>query len=110
MVLTFGWVGSPGEYQISGTAAKKYHQAHRPSNPDFSAEIAFNSHYNVDDQVYVELLMGDGPWQSIACGERGMQSVMGEAALNRDKDAEEGQMEARKRLLGARLRRRLQNH
>ena len=27
MVLTFGWSGSPGEYQIFGTAAKMYHEA-----------------------------------------------------------------------------------
>jgi len=100
LVLNFGWSGSPGEYQIFATLAKLYHQAHYPNRANFNTSVAFNSHFMVDDQQLIEPLLGDRPWQSIACARRGTVKAMGESAPNDEKDAEEGQMEPRKRVWG----------
>ena len=50
----------------------------------------------MDDQVLVEPDVGTRAYQSVQVAEEGVELLLGEDALNREKDAEEGRMETQK--------------
>ena len=41
LVLTFGWVGFPGDYQIFGTRTRMYHESFRPTKPEWNDTVPF---------------------------------------------------------------------
>eukprot|EP00974_Lingulodinium_polyedra_P066197 6406247-Lingulodinium_polyedra.AAC.1 len=42
LVLTFGWVGSPGEYMAFAWASKEYVDAHAPERADWHDDVPFH--------------------------------------------------------------------
>ena len=46
LVLTFGWAGSPGEYQLLATVAKLYHQSFRPNQEEWHTTVPARSKPN----------------------------------------------------------------
>lgn len=89
-VMVFGWSGSPGEYMVYAWAAKRHHEAHRPSDPEMNDIVNFMSKWLMDDGVVLEVLVGNRPWLSAAQLERSMHQVWGPEAINASKRDEEG--------------------
>ena len=54
----------------------------------------------MDDQVLIEACLGCRPWESIRIAEEGATRILGAKAVNRKKDAEEGQPEPVKLVWG----------
>mgnify|MGYP003298908582 CR=1 FL=1 len=71
LVLTFGWIGSPGEYMAFGNALKQYHDRHAPEAPDWHDEVPFHSHLLMGDDVLIEPLLGRRPWMAARLAEEG---------------------------------------
>ena len=94
MVLTFGWIGSPGEYMAFGTALKQYHDRHRPADPGWHDEVPHHSHLLMDDDVLIEPLLGRRPWIAARLAEEGARRVFGPLAINAEKKDEEGEFRA----------------
>jgi len=90
LAMTFGWLGSPGEYMIYAWAAKWFHAAHRPPAPCVNDTVAFSSIWLMDDGVIPEAAVGWRPWLSAETLEVAMQIVCGAHAVNDDKKDEEG--------------------
>ncbi|CAK0826150.1 unnamed protein product, partial [Prorocentrum cordatum] len=71
LVLTFGWIGGPGEYMAFGTALKQCHDRHRPADPGWHDDVPHHSHLLMDDD--------------------GARRVFGPLAINAEKKDEEGE-------------------
>ena len=91
LVSSFGFSGSPGEWTPWGRATEEFHRAHRPGLPRRDGALGFDCKILVDDAVLVEPLLGLRPWISAACYETGVKQMLGKEAVNREKDAIEGQ-------------------
>ena len=77
LVLTFGWIGSPGEYMAFGTALKQCHDRHAPEASDWHDEVPFHSHLLMDDDVLIEPSLGRRPWMAGRLAEEGARRVFG---------------------------------
>ena len=60
MVLSFGFGGSPGEYQILAHVVKTYHHGHHPANALWNGG-GLTSWFLVDDLVLVEVMIARRP-------------------------------------------------
>ena len=93
LVSSFGFSGSPGEWAMWGRATEELHRAHRPAEPRRDGALHFDGKILVDDMVLVEPKLGVRPWVSSEVYEWGVVKLLGEKAVNKVKDAEEGQFE-----------------
>eukprot|EP00971_Amphidinium_carterae_P317263 6307466-Amphidinium_carterae.1 len=93
LVLTFGWIGSPGQWQPWGWAVKWHHEAHIPPDPHWHDEVAFSSRFLMDDGVLVEPDVGYRAELSEQVYIQGMRGILGRDALNAKKDKLEGQFD-----------------
>ena len=90
LVSSFGFSGSPGEWTPWGRATEEYHRAHKPAEPRRDGAAGFDCKILVDDAILVEAAVGLRPWASASCYEKGVRLMLGEAAVNEEKDAIEG--------------------
>ena len=91
LVSSFGFSGSPGEWTVWGRATEEYLNSHVPANPRRDLGAPFESRILVDDNVLVEPAIGLRPWVAAETYERGVRLMLGDAAVNQDKDAIEGE-------------------
>eukprot|EP00435_Cladocopium_sp_Y103_P041030 s1496_g11.t1 len=90
LVSSFGFSGSPGEWNVWGRATEELHRQHRPAEPRRDGLIHFDGKILVDDMVLVEPHLGLRPWASSEVYEWGVKKLLGEKAVNAVKDEEEG--------------------
>ena len=90
LVLTFGWIGSPGEYMAYGWGIKELFEAHGPQDPQWNDAPAFHCDFLMDDDILVEPLIGLRPWQSASTLEWSACKLFGQGAINESKKIEEG--------------------
>jgi len=90
LVLSFGFNGAPGEWSPWGMATKQYHESLRPAEECRDGPERFAGEIFVDDELLVEPLLGLRPWVSRDAYEQGVRRLLGEGAINADKDAVEG--------------------
>ena len=90
LVSSFGFSGSPGEWTVWGKATEEFLRKHRPANPRRDLSWAFESRILVDDNVLVEPWVGLRPWVASEVYELGVMTLLGETAVNREKDLLEG--------------------
>lgn len=90
LVSSFGFSGSPGEWTAWGRATEEVHKACRPSLLRRDGALHFDGKILVDDMVLVEPVLGLRPWVSSEVYEWGVVQMLGQKAINREKDAEEG--------------------
>ena len=90
LVSSFGFSGSPGEWCAWGRATEEFHRAHRPSETRRDSGRGFDSKVLVDDCILVEPWIGLRPWVSAEVFEDGVRRLLGEKAVNAEKDAIEG--------------------
>lgn len=100
LVSSFGFSGSPGEWAIWGRATEEYHRAHRPAEPRRDLSYGFESKILVDDNILVEPWIGLRPWVSAENYEEGVRMMLGDAAVNADKDREEGTFRTQQTIWG----------
>ena len=100
LVSSFGFSGSPGEWAIWGRATEEYHRAHRPDQPRRDLSFGFESKILVDDNILVEPWVGLRPWVSAENYEEGVRMMLGDAAINADKDKEEGMFRTQQTIWG----------
>ena len=93
LVSSFGFSGSPGEWAVWGRATEELHRAHRPAEPRRDGALHFDGKILVDDMILIEPKIGVRPWISSEVYEWGVVKLLGEKAINKDKDAEEGRFE-----------------
>eukprot|EP00435_Cladocopium_sp_Y103_P032360 s4058_g8.t1 len=91
LVSSFGFSGSPGEWTVWGRATEELHRQHCPFEPRRDGVIHFDGKILVDDMVLVEPCLGLRPWISSEVYEWGVKKLLGEKAVNAEKDREEGQ-------------------
>ena len=72
LVLTFGFLGSPGAWTPWGDSTCEYHCAHRPEKPEVDGPFRYRSHILMDDLVLVEPALGMRPWNSRATAGKGI--------------------------------------
>ena len=92
LVLTFGWAGSPGEWTPWALATLCYHRAFAPADAVRDGPEAFRAHMLMDDAVLVEPDIGRRPALSASVYDAGARAILGPAAINVSKLAEEGEM------------------
>ncbi len=90
LVSSFGFSGSPGEWTMWGHATEDYHRMHRPAEPGRDLGMGFDGKILVDDFILVEPMVGLRPWVSAEVFEEGVRTLLGEAAINAEKDRIEG--------------------
>eukprot|EP00435_Cladocopium_sp_Y103_P028921 s3298_g7.t1 len=90
LVSSFGFSGSPGEWTAWGRATEEFHRAHRPRQSRRDGSSGFDSKVLVDDCVLVEPWVGLRPWVSAEVFEDGVVKMLGQKAVNQEKDAIEG--------------------
>ncbi|CAE7256585.1 unnamed protein product [Symbiodinium microadriaticum] len=90
LVSSFGFSGSPGEWTVWGKATEEFLRSHRPACPRRDLSWGFESRILVDDNVVIEPWVGLRPWVAGEVYELGVQMMLGEAAVNREKDLIEG--------------------
>ena len=90
LVSSFGFNGAPGEWTVFGRATEEWHRAHRPQETRRDGRAGFDSKILVDDNVLVEPWVGLRPWVSAECYEEGVRLILGDCAINLEKDAMEG--------------------
>ena len=100
LISSFGFSGSPGEWAIWGRATEEYHRAHCPERPRRDLTYGFESKILVDDNILVEPWVGLRPWVSAENYEEGVRLMLGEAAVNADKDKEEGMFRTQQTIWG----------
>ena len=100
LVASFGFSGSPGEWSVWGKATEFYHSAHMPSLPRRDGSEPFDGKILVDDAMLVEPWIGARPWMSGACYEEGVVTMLGQQAINKEKDKLEGCFEPLKTVWG----------
>ena len=88
--LPFGWCGAPGEYMAFALAGRAYHESFKPEMEGVNGPTPFSSEWLMDDSVIVEPLMGVRPWQAVDALGHSIEKIWGKAALNLDKQIEEG--------------------
>eukprot|EP00971_Amphidinium_carterae_P043438 854826-Amphidinium_carterae.3 len=91
LVLTFGWIGSPGQWQPWGWAVKWHHETFHPPDPCWHDETPFCSKFLMDDGVLVEPQIGLRAELSEQVYVEGMKGILGAQSLNEKKDKLEGQ-------------------
>ena len=91
LVSSFGFSGSPGEWTAWGRATEEVHRNLRPQHARRDGESHFCGKILVDDMVLVEPMIGLRPWVSSEVYEWAVVKLLGEKAINKLKDAEEGQ-------------------
>ncbi|CAK9076517.1 unnamed protein product [Durusdinium trenchii] len=91
LVSSFGFSGSPGEWTVWGRATEEVHRNLRPLHSRRDGEVHFCGKILVDDMVLVEPVIGLRPWVSSEVYEWAVVKLLGEKAINKLKDAEEGQ-------------------
>ena len=91
LVSSFGFSGSPGEWTVWGKATEIFLRAHCPAIPRRDLSWSFDSRILVDDNVLVEPFVGLRPWVAAEVYEAGVKTLLGDAAINREKDVVEGQ-------------------
>ena len=64
LVSSFGFSGSPGEWNVWGRATEELHREHRPQEARRDGAINFDGKILVDDMVLVEPNIGLRPWIS----------------------------------------------
>ena len=90
LVSSFGFSGSPGEWTPWGRATEEFHRAHKPAETRRDGAVGFDCKILVDDAILVEAAVGLRPWISAGCYEKGVKLMLGESAVNEEKDAIEG--------------------
>ena len=90
LVSSFGFSGSPGEWTMWGRGTEEYHRAFKPSCPRRDMSFGFDAKVLVDDCVLVEPWVGLRPWVSSEVFETGVRQMLGDKAVNKEKDAIEG--------------------
>ena len=90
LVSSFGFSGAPGEWTAFGRATEEYHRAHRPGNPRRDGSTGFDAKILVDDMVLVEPVLGLRPWVSSSCYDHGVRLMLGQDAVNEEKNLVEG--------------------
>ena len=90
LVSSFGFSGSPGEWTVWGKATEEFLRSHHPVCPRRDLSWGFESRILVDDNVLVEPWIGLRPWVAGEVYEAGVKLMLGEAAVNREKDLVEG--------------------
>ena len=91
LVSSFGFSGSTGEWTVWGKATEIFLRAHCPAVPRRDLSRSFDSRILVDDNVLVEPFVGLRPWVAAEVYEAGVKTLLGDAAINREKDVVEGQ-------------------
>ena len=87
---SFGFSGSPGEWNVWGRATEEMHRNHAPAQKRRDGSINFDGKILVDDMVLVEPQIGLRPWISSEAYEGIVVKLLGDKAVNAAKDAEEG--------------------
>ena len=100
LVSSFGFSGSPGEWVAWGRATEELHRVHCPAVPRRDGELHFDGKILVDDMVLVEPCLGLRPWISSETYEWGVVKLLGEKAINKAKDLEEGVFGPRQTIWG----------
>eukprot|EP00435_Cladocopium_sp_Y103_P042118 s923_g11.t1 len=90
LVSSFGFSGSPGEWCMWGRATEECHRAHGPAEPRRNMSDGFDAKVLVDDCILVEPWVGLRPWVSAEVFEDGVTKMLGEQAVNQEKDEVEG--------------------
>ena len=90
LVSSFGFSGSPGEWTMWGRATEEYHRGHRPTDPRRDLGLGFDAKVLVDDCILIEPWIGYRPWVSAEVFEDGVKKMLGEKAINQEKDGVEG--------------------
>ena len=90
LVSSFGFSGSPGEWHAWGRATEEFHRAHRPPLGRRDLCRGFDCKVLVDDAVFIEPHVGLRPWISAEVFEAGVRKLLGNQAVNVDKDRIEG--------------------
>ena len=73
-----------------GRATEELHRQYRPAEPRRDGTLHFDGKILVDDMVLVEPVVGLRPWVSSEVYEEGVKKLLGEKAVNAEKDMEEG--------------------
>jgi len=90
LVSSFGFSGSPGEWTAFGRATEEFHRAHRPEHSRRDGRAGFCSKILVDDNILVEPMVGLRPWVSARCYDEGVRLMLGNDAVNAEKNQIEG--------------------
>ena len=90
MVLTFGRVGSPGEFLAFCWALRETHQNHYPEQPLWHYSPPLHSDFFTDDVTRVEPKLGIQPWLSAQAPEDSARRLFGPHAINEEKKEQEG--------------------
>ena len=88
--LPFGWCGAPGEYMAFALAGRAYHENFKPADEQVNGPTPFSSEWLMDDSVIVEPMVGVRPWQAVDSLGHAIEKIWGQAALNLEKQIEEG--------------------
>jgi hypothetical protein len=91
MVLTFGWIGSPGNYMAFAWGCKQYHEAATPERQIWHDAVPFRNLTFTDDTILVEPEIGIRPQLSAQANKRAIHVFFGPDALNEEKMDEEGE-------------------
>ena len=100
LVSSFGFLGSPGEWTVWGRATEEFHRAHAPGVPRRDGGAGFDCKILVDDAILVEPELGLRPWVSADCYEKGVKMMLGEEAVNVEKDLLEGSFKTEQTIWG----------
>jgi hypothetical protein len=90
LVSSFGFSGSPGEWNIWGRATEEVHRCYKPAKGRRDGALHFDGKILVDDMFLVEPCVGLRPWVSSEVYEAAVVKLLGPGAINAAKDAEEG--------------------
>eukprot|EP00435_Cladocopium_sp_Y103_P002944 s2186_g1.t1 len=90
LVSSFGFSGSPGEWCMWGRATEEYHRGHQPLRSRRDMSDGFDAKVLVDDCILVEPRVGLRPWVSTEVFEDGVMKLLGNQAVNKEKDEVEG--------------------
>ena len=90
LVSSFGFSGSPGEWTMWGRGTEELHRAYKPAEPRRDMSLGFDAKVLVDDCVLVEPWVGFRPWVSAEVFEAGVRQLLGDKAVNKEKDEVEG--------------------
>lgn len=95
LVSSFGFLGCPGEWTVWGRATEEFHRAHRPGHPRRDGSVGFDW-----DAILVESELGLRPWVPADCYETGVKLMLGDEAVNTEKDALEGSFKLEQTIWG----------
>ena len=62
MVLSFGWLGSPGEFLAFGWGIKYLHESRTPAQEEWHDDVPFHVDFLMDDDVLTEPALGLRLW------------------------------------------------